>query len=574
MSAQQVRLCVTTRWRSWRVERSRCKLVAIFGHHHLGMSLPMPADRRQCARCRIENPAYASIARGTRALIIDASERGVALQSQAPLLVQSCVEAKLDLAEGEPTIVAAARVAWSDGRGSAGLEFIDLSRDSRSQLQRWLRLNGPSAIGTEPASARVAIAAHDGAAFPKSSADEQLSSAAERALLLTHAHGSAIALRDGQSIVCRAAAGELAPPIGSKMDPQSGISGACLRLGRLLVCNCAESDPHVDLESCRILGISSIIAAPIRDAGATFGLIEVFSRDQNAFDISDCYALERLAEFVAASQSLDHCESLDDAKRQPHWGAAQKMGVPWRAAQAAPLQSADVLTVTSAPISSDALVAGLDEASPRFIRPRGTFWMAVATLIIVALWLSVGTRVRSSKAAPPTTARNPYLAPHNQPPSPSLSSVLPVPAIPVQPDSAEELRRKAERGDANAQFQLGAQYASSDNKKNYAQAVKWLTISAENGNVLASATLGAFYWAGRGVPQDYVKAYMWSAIAKAEGDQASAYRVAILESRLSPTELAEAELLAAAWLRIHRKEPTLNENAPARRQRYAVETKR
>ena len=528
----------------------------------------MPADRRQCARRRIESLAFASIARGHRALIVDASERGVALQSQAPLLVQSRVEAKLDLAEGEPAIVTAARVAWSNGRGSAGLEFIDLSRDSRSQLQRWLRLSAPSTIETETASGRAAIAAHDGAAFPKPNGDEQLASAAERALLLTHAAGSAIALRDGQSVVCRAAAGELAPPIGSKIDPQSGISGACLRLGRLLVCNCAESDPHVDRESSRILGISSIIAVPIQNAGSTLGLIEVFSRDQNAFDNSDCYALKRLAEFIAASKSLDHPES------KPHSGTAPKMGVPWRATQAAPAQSADLLSVTSAPISSGALVAGQDEANPRFIRSRATFWIAVATLIIVALWLSMGTRVRSSKAAPPTTAADANHATHNQPPSPSLSSVLTVPAIPVQPDSAEEVRRKAERGDANAQFQLGAQYASSDSKKNYAQAVKWLTISAENGNVLASATLGAFYWAGRGVTQDYVKAYMWSAIAKAEGDQASAYRVAILESRLSPTELAEAELLAAAWLRIHHKEHTLNENAPARRERYAVETKR
>jgi GAF domain/PilZ domain len=528
----------------------------------------MPADRRQCARRRIESLAYASIARGPRALIVDASERGVALQSHAPLLLQSCVEAQLDLAEGEPAIVAAARIAWSDGRGSAGLEFIDLSRDSRSQLQRWLRLNAPSAIETETASAPAAIVAHDRAAFPKSSADEQLASAAERALLLTHAHGSAIALHDGQSIVCRAAAGKLAPPIGSKIDPQSGISGACLRLGRLLVCSRAESDPDVDRESCRILGISSIIAAPIRNAGSTFGLIEVFSQDQNAFDNSDCYALGMLAEFIADSQSLDHPGS------QPHWGTTPKMGIPWRAAQTAPAQSADLLSVTSAAISSAALVAGPDEANPRFIQHRGTFWIAVATLIIVALWFSVGIRVRSSKAAPPTPAANAYLATQNQPTSPGLSSVLTVPPIPVQPDSAEVLRRKAERGDANAQFQLGAQYASIDSKKNYAQAVKWLTISAENGNVLASATLGAFYWAGRGVPQDYAKAYMWSAIAKAEGDQASAYRVAILESRLSPTELTQAELLAAGWLRIHHKEPALNENAPARRQRYVVETKR
>jgi hypothetical protein len=188
----------------------------------------MPADRRQCARRRIESLAFASIARGPRALIVDASERGVALHSQAPLLVQSCVEAKLDLAEGEPAIVAVARVVWSDGRGSAGLEFIDLSRDSRSQLQRWLRLNGPSAIGTEPASARAEIAAHDGAAFTKSGSDEQLASAAERALLLTHAHGSAIARR-----TCAADRVQDGPPVGHLRSVSTVGTPASVQLCRV-----------------------------------------------------------------------------------------------------------------------------------------------------------------------------------------------------------------------------------------------------------------------------------------------------------------------------------------------------
>jgi TPR repeat protein len=81
--------------------------------------------------------------------------------------------------------------------------------------------------------------------------------------------------------------------------------------------------------------------------------------------------------------------------------------------------------------------------------------------------------------------------------------------------------------------------------------MKWLTRSADHGNVTAAATLGAFYWAGRGVAQHYVDAYMWSAIATAEGDEASSYRLAILQSRLSPAELTEAKERAAGWLRTH-----------------------
>jgi hypothetical protein len=121
-------------------------------------------------------------------------------------------------------------------------------------------------------------------------------------------------------------------------------------------------------------------------------------------------------------------------------------------------------------------------------------------------------------------------------------------------DSLEEVRQRAERGDANAQLELGAAYASGkDNLQNYTEAVKWLTRSAEQGNVTAATSLSAFYWEGRGVTQGYVDAYMWSAIAEAEGDEASSYRVTILQSRMSPVELAEARQRTIAWLRTQSK---------------------
>src|SRR5438270_3412938 len=328
----------------------------------------MLADRRQYARCRIERPAYAWFARGPKSLIVDASERGIALHSQAPLQLQSGVEVNLELADTGPVIVAAARDAWSDGQGSAGIEFVDLSRDSQWKLQRWLRLNGTLAASrTSEKNGHAAPAAHNQDTFQTPSAEVELAAIAERALLLTNGDGSAIALTDGHTIICRAAAGELAPPLGSQIDPHSGISGACVRLRRLLVCNYAESDPHVDRESCRILGISSIIAAPIRKVGSIVGLIEVFSRDKNAFDQSDCYALQTLAEFIASGKSLDHLGS------QPHWGTAPKIGAPWHAAEAPLVESGDALNGARAPILDGAMAAGLDQESPR-LRTRTTFW--------------------------------------------------------------------------------------------------------------------------------------------------------------------------------------------------------
>jgi hypothetical protein len=56
---------------------------------------------------------------------------------------------------------------------------------------------------------------------------------------------------------------------------------------------------------------------------------------------------------------------------------------------------------------------------------------------------------------------------------------------------------------------------------------------------------------------------MWSAIAEAKGDEASSYRATILQSRMSPGELAEAKRRAAAWLHAHSKQLAVKHGASA-----------
>src|SRR2546427_7410357 len=64
--------------------------------------------------------------------------------------------------------------------------------------------------------------------------DEVLQLVAERALTITGADGVAIALAEGNAIICRASAGTIAPGAGVRPDPESGFSGACLRPGEIL----------------------------------------------------------------------------------------------------------------------------------------------------------------------------------------------------------------------------------------------------------------------------------------------------------------------------------------------------
>ncbi len=84
-------------------------------------------------------------------------------------------------------------------------------------------------------------------------------------------------------MICRASAGPSAPPVGATLQVGSGFSGECVRTGKMLRCDDAETDERVDRESCRALGIRSMLAAPIRLGEKVIGLLEVFSAEPDAF---------------------------------------------------------------------------------------------------------------------------------------------------------------------------------------------------------------------------------------------------------------------------------------------------
>ena len=94
---------------------------------------------------------------------------------------------------------------------------------------------------------------------------------AERAQSLTGATGAAIALRNGGEIVCRARSGRTAPDLGVHLQTDSGLSAECVRTGEILLCHDAETNPRVDLASCRRLGARSILVAPLRHFRRTLG---------------------------------------------------------------------------------------------------------------------------------------------------------------------------------------------------------------------------------------------------------------------------------------------------------------
>jgi putative methionine-R-sulfoxide reductase with GAF domain len=147
--------------------------------------------------------------------------------------------------------------------------------------------------------------ARERAALEEPELDAALQLLVERAQYITGATGTALALAQGEEMVCRASAGSCAPAVGARLQVRSGLTGESITRRQLLRCDNAETDPRVNLEACRALGIASIVVLPLlRRNGEVRGLFELFSDHPYAFEERDLSALERMADLTLTALDL------------------------------------------------------------------------------------------------------------------------------------------------------------------------------------------------------------------------------------------------------------------------------
>jgi len=369
--------------------------------------------------------------------------------------------------------------------------------------------------------------------------DRALNLLAERALSLTHASGAAIALaryKGADEMICRARAGSDAPGLGAKLQVGSGFSGECVRTGKILRCDDAEVDPRVDREGCRMLGIRALIASPIRRRDdSVIGILEVFSALADSFGPGDEKTLERLAEMIAGALERSDREQSPPPPRVDapviKAGLLESVAPHGFIAEAAAL-SVPRVGLLESPLHLEPFLEPAASPLRRFLPV-----IAATVLILGLLWLLLSGSAKNRSSSPHSISKS--------------NSSLATPSASKATDF-ESLHKLALNGDPDAQFDLGARYATGEDvKQDYSESVRWFTRAAEQGHVIAQATLGAYYWAGRGIPQDLSKAYFWSAIAEAGGDQASTYRVTVLASRMPHNTVLAAEKQAQEWLKSH-----------------------
>jgi GAF domain-containing protein len=115
----------------------------------------------------------------------------------------------------------------------------------------------------------------------------------------TRADGCAAALNNGTAVVAQASTG-LAPQVGAILHPDAGLSGECLRTGKVVECTDTAADSRTDAEACRQMGIGSVLVVPILAEEKTVGVLEVFSSQPNNFMDGDTATLQRVADVIGA----------------------------------------------------------------------------------------------------------------------------------------------------------------------------------------------------------------------------------------------------------------------------------
>ena len=123
-------------------------------------------------------------------------------------------------------------------------------------------------------------------------------------------------------------------------------------------------------------------------------------------------------------------------------------------------------------------------------------------------------------------------------------------------EAAKWTRMAAVQGSAGAQYNLGNAYSYGEGvPQDYAEANKWFRMAAEQGMAIAQFNLGAAYFNGQGVSQDYVHSYFWYSLAasRSSGAEQRKYTEArdMAAEKLTPEKLIEGQRMTWEWEKSH-----------------------
>ena len=414
--------------------------------------------------------------------LLDLHEEGFSVQTGEMLEVNRPVALTLDLPETRAFIHGSGQVVWSDSSGRGGIRFSTLPEGSQRLLREWLFANlliachnhtarseqllrqaaEPEEIPVEPlpftvpSSPPTAPDLIDMLAQVDAIHREIREAGADRdavfqfmiahALRLTGADGAALAYLTHGDLICRARAGEPAPPLGTPVDRKQGLSGECVRSAMVIGCQDTENDSRVDRETCRELGIGSMLAVPMFSGYRVVGLLQVFSSQPRTFLQAHETVLERLVEALPGEPPVQPLRQEDETAAAPAETVPSKLSI------------------------REALLQPEPEAKGETERPRvwSRFYLGLMGLLaVVALALGYWLAPTLQRRWSGTNARaaNPAAA--------TVSTQNTTGGVKGD-ESLEAVRKLADAGNADAQWRMAVRYHMGDGvRPDDTQAVRW-----------------------------------------------------------------------------------------------------
>lgn len=134
----------------------------------------------------------------------------------------------------------------------------------------------------------------------------------KRTLPLVAAESAVVELAEGDDMVYRAASGRARFCLGMRLKREHSLSGRCVSSGQALLCVDSETDPRVDRDACRRVGLRSMIVVPLQHEGTVVGVLKAMSPRANAFSQDDVATLSLLSDQAAAAMFYASKYNLDD----------------------------------------------------------------------------------------------------------------------------------------------------------------------------------------------------------------------------------------------------------------------
>lgn len=125
--------------------------------------------------------------------------------------------------------------------------------------------------------------------------------ACDRAPALCGGDAAVVELLDGDDLVYRTASGRMARHVGTRLRVAASFSGLCALTGVLMRCDDTELDPRVDRETCRRIGVRSLLVLPLQQEHGVIGVLKVMSAVPGAFGPRAEAALRLLGGLVTAA---------------------------------------------------------------------------------------------------------------------------------------------------------------------------------------------------------------------------------------------------------------------------------